>query len=43
MDKLEKTYANRNLQEIYTLESSLIPLLVDMRWQGVRVDVKKAE
>ena len=42
-DKLEKLMQIENLQEIYTLESSLIPLLVDMRWQGVRVDVKKAE
>ena len=31
------------VEKIYDLESSLIPLLLDMRWKGVRVDLDKAE
>jgi DNA polymerase I-like protein with 3'-5' exonuclease and polymerase domains len=42
-DKLSKLMDIENLQSIYDLESSLIPLLVEMRWNGVRVDEKKAQ
>ena len=42
-DKLQKSLEIENLQPIYDLESSLIPLLVEMRWKGVRVDTDKAE
>ena len=42
-DKLKKLLETQKLEPIYELESSLIPLLVEMRWRGVRVDVSKAE
>ena len=42
-DKLKKLLEAQKLEPIYELESSLIPLLVEMRWRGVRVDVNKAE
>jgi len=42
-DKLKKLLEIQKLEPIYELESSLIPLLVEMRWRGVRVDVNKAE
>ena len=42
-DVLQKKLIDENLQAIYDLESSLIPLLVEMRWKGVRVDIDKAE
>ena len=42
-DKLSKQLEKENLQSIYELESNLIPLLIEMRWRGVRVDVNKAE
>jgi DNA polymerase I-like protein with 3'-5' exonuclease and polymerase domains len=42
-DKLKKLLETQKLEPIYELESSLIPLLVEMRWRGVRVDVNKAE
>ena len=32
-----------DLMEIFKLETELIPLLLDMRFQGVRIDVDKAE
>ena len=42
-DKLSAELDNQNLQPIYELESSLLPLLIEMRWKGVRVDTVKAE
>ena len=42
-DKLSAELDNQNLQPIYELESSLLPLLIEMRWKGVRVDILKAE
>jgi len=42
-DVLQKKLIDENLQAIYDLESSLIPLLVEMRWKGVRVDIDEAE
>ena len=42
-DKLSAELDNQNLQPIYELESSLLPLLIEMRWKGVRVDTLKAE
>ena len=31
------------LQKIYDLECDLIPLLIEMRWRGVRIDTDRAE
>tara|TARA_R110002020_G_scaffold165813_5_gene353554 strand:+ start:15265 stop:17157 length:1893 start_codon:yes stop_codon:yes gene_type:complete len=42
-DKLSKEVEKEGLQGIYDLESSLLPLLIEMRWRGVRVDTVKAE
>jgi len=33
----------QDLWSIFDLESSLTPLLIEMRWRGVRVDLEKAE
>lgn len=37
-----KKLADRNLLDLFYLESDLIPLFVDMRFQGIQVDVEKA-
>lgn len=42
-DHLSKELEAQNLMPIYELESSLIPLLIEMRWKGVRVDISKTE
>lgn len=39
MPKIEE----EDLSSVYELECDLIPLLVEMRWRGFRVDVAKAE
>ena len=36
-------YDEQGLQKILDMESKLIPLLLEMRWRGVRVDEEKAE
>ena len=40
--KCKKIIIEDNLQDIFNLETDLFPCLVDMRFQGVRVDVQKA-
>jgi DNA polymerase I-like protein with 3'-5' exonuclease and polymerase domains len=40
--KCKKIIIEDHLQEIFDLETDLFPCLVDMRFQGVRVDVQKA-
>ena len=40
----QKTELTRqDLWSIFDLESSITPLLIEMRWRGVRVDLEKAE
>jgi len=39
---LSREIQKQNLQNIFDLETSLFPCLVDMRFKGVRVDVEKA-
>ena len=34
---------NQKLEEIYTLESGILPLLIEMRWRGLLVNQDKAE
>ena len=45
--KLWKIFKSRieieGLQKIYDLECDLIPLLIEMRWRGVRIDTDRAE
>ena len=45
--KLWKIFKKRieieGLQRIYDLECDLIPLLIEMRWRGVRIDTDRAE
>ena len=45
--KLWKIFKKRieieGLQKIYDLECDLIPLLIEMRWRGVRIDTDRAE
>jgi len=42
-DILKELLVKENVMKIYELETALIPLLLDMRWKGVRVDLEKAE
>jgi len=42
-DKLQEEIKEQNLETIYELECRLIPLLIEMRWRGVRVDEERAE
>ena len=41
--KLKVEIAEQGLEKILAMESKLIPLLLEMRWRGVRVDEEKAE
>ena len=41
--KLKTEIDNQDLNNILEMESRLIPLLLEMRWRGVRVDENKAE
>ena len=40
---LKELIVKENVEKIYELETSLIPILLDMRWKGVPVDLDKAE
>ena len=42
-EKLRIELREQNLEPIYEIECKLIPLLLEMRWRGVRVDEQKAE
>jgi DNA polymerase I-like protein with 3'-5' exonuclease and polymerase domains len=42
-EKLRMELREQNLEPIYEMECKLIPLLLEMRWRGVRVDEQKAE
>mgnify|MGYP001031172118 FL=1 len=42
-NKLKVEIDEQGLQKILDMESKLIPLLLEMRWRGVRVDEEKAE
>ena len=41
--KLKLEIAEQNLEKILDMECRLIPLLLEMRWRGVRVDEEKAD
>ena len=41
--KLKEQLKEQDLESIYSLECKLIPLLIEMRWRGVRVDEEKAD
>ena len=41
-EKLKLELREQNLEPIYEMECKLIPLLLEMRWRGVRVDEQKA-
>jgi DNA polymerase-1 len=41
--KLRDLLEKEEVDQIYSLERELLPLLLDMRWKGVRVDEKAAE
>ena len=41
--KLREQLKEQDLESIYSLECKLIPLLIEMRWRGVRVDEEKAD
>ena len=42
-DKLKGEITEQNLDKILEMECRLIPMLLEMRWRGVRVDEDKAE
>ena len=41
--KLKLEIAEQNLEKILDMECRLIPLLLEMRWRGVRIDEEKAD
>lgn len=43
MDKQEKVLEADGLTELFHMESALTPLLLEMRYRGVRVDIGKAQ
>lgn len=40
---LKEGLVKENVEKIYALETALIPILLDMRWKGVPVDLDRAE
>jgi DNA polymerase I-like protein with 3'-5' exonuclease and polymerase domains len=42
-EQQQEALAEEGLWDVYALEAALIPLLVEMRWRGVRADVAGAE
>lgn len=42
-EKQEKILKDQNLWDVFLLESELVPVLLDMRFKGVRIDLDKAE
>ncbi len=40
---LKRGIKEDDISDIYKLEISLLPALIDMRWRGVRIDVDKAQ
>ena len=42
-NKLKLEIAQQNLEQVLDIECRLIPLLLEMRWRGVRVDEEKAD
>lgn len=42
-DRLKTEISSQDLTHIFQLETSIIPLMLDMRWRGVRVDLDQAE
>ena len=42
-DKLKQELQQQGLESIYALECKLIPLLIEMRWKGVRVNEERAD
>ena len=42
-EKLKIELQEQGLEAIYDLDCKLIPLLIEMRWRGVRVDEQRAE
>ena len=41
--KMQPVLKNQNLEQVYELESALLPLLIEMRWHGLLIDQDKAE
>ena len=42
-NQLKLEISEQNLENILEMESKLLPLLLEMRWRGVKVDEKRAE
>jgi DNA polymerase I-like protein with 3'-5' exonuclease and polymerase domains len=42
-DRFKTEISSQDLTHIFQLETSIIPLMLDMRWRGVRVDLDQAE
>jgi len=42
-DKLSGQIKDQGLQKVFQMECDLIPLLLEMRWRGVRIDTNRAE
>ena len=41
--EMKKELEKQNLNQIYSLESGLLPLLIEMRWKGILINQSKAE
>ena len=41
--EMKKELEKQNLTQIYSLESRLLPLLIEMRWKGILINQSKAE
>jgi len=42
-EEMKKELEKQNLNQIYRLESGLLPLLIEMRWKGILINQSKAE
>ena len=41
--EMKKELEKQNLNQIYSLESGILPLLIEMRWKGILINQSKAE
>jgi|6_EtaG_2_1085325.scaffolds.fasta_scaffold04555_2 DNA polymerase I-like protein with 3'-5' exonuclease and polymerase domains len=42
-NKMKPVLEKQNLTKIYALESGILPLLIEMRWRGIKIDQDKAQ
>jgi DNA polymerase I-like protein with 3'-5' exonuclease and polymerase domains len=42
-NKMKPVLEKQGLEQIYALESGILPLLIEMRWRGIKIDQDKAQ